>query len=891
MMVVKHMSNNLDDLEKSFLENIIYYAYSTVDNVKKNKGEKYSEMLQIIKTRLEGIRLLEKLDDKDIKEIKTEIRNLLDVEDEIKIIDEEYIPWLENARTSVEWIHRDRYYQYLKDLKKWDNVTIRGSIDKTTDIVLDHLADPCSDYGFVKKGMVVGEIQSGKTSNYIGLINKAFDAGYQFVIVLAGMQNDLRTQTQERIDKEVLGYETNKEHSFTGERIGVGKLPKYSADIESLTSRESKGDYKKRSGVQLFNDQSSKKIAVVKKNTTVLKNLYDDISNDINLVNGKFNVPVLIIDDEVDQASVNTKKDPELDPTRINGHIRNIINICNRVAYVGYTATPFANIFINNGVENEFFGKDLFPKDFIIYLPIPQNYCGVNDFFGKPNSFNTSLVELVDDYQDLLSSSTDSYKISLKSDDEIEVMPESLKDAIDDFIVASAIRKSRVHKPIHNGMMIHIAQYKKPATSLKDLVESYIYELQNEYRYDKERTVFKYREVYEKRFTNVSHTYERFDDWDDVQKQLKEVFELLNVKLLNGDSKDIIDYSISNQSQIIAIGGNKLSRGITLEGLMISYYLREPKAYDTAFQMGRWFGYKKNYIDLCRIYTQSDTIRNFLHMMDASNELREQVFEMNSSDLTPRDYGLVIKTHRTMKPTANNKMRTATKLKIGMSGQRIETTRFDINSNNQNLKLTKQFLKALSEEQKVRFDLVDDYVPVYRNVDINAILNYLRKYTEPNYGYLKITNSIKYIEKLVDDGELIDWTVVVSNLSSFGRRTISINNLEIKKARRKALDDNGTAIRALTAASDFKYFFEDESLRNKYSEGYKKGVAEIQQKFTIKNGLLVIYCFDISSFKDDSVILNEDLIGLGIWFPETNNKNADTDYVANSIYMNNQYYD
>lgn len=885
------MINRLDELEQEFVDRIIIFAFEKVDNLKIDRREKYAEMLQIIKSRLDSLNLLGKLNDNEFNEIKNEIQNLLGVEDDIRIIDEEYIPWLEDIRTTVDWVHRDRYYRYLKDLKKWDNLTIRGSIDKTTDIILDHLANPCAEYGFVKKGMVVGEIQSGKTSNYIGLVNKAFDVGYQFVIVLAGMQNDLRTQTQERIDKEVLGYETNKEHSLSGVQIGVGKMPKYFADIESLTSRESKGDYKKKNGVQLFNDQSSKKIAVVKKNTTVLQNLYDDISNEVNLINGKFNVPVLIIDDEVDQASVNTKKDPELDPTRINGHIRNIINICNRVAYVGYTATPFANIFINNVVENETFGKDLFPKDFIVYLPIPKNYCGVNEFFGKTNTFNTELIELVDDYMDFCSNDEDFDKYNLKSDDEIENIPLSLKNAIDDFIVASAIRKSRIQKPIHNGMMIHIAQYKRPATSLRDLIEDYVYELQNEYRYDKEQAVLRYKGVYKTRFENVSQKYNHFDVWNDIQDQLRDVFELLNVKLLNGDSKDIVDYSSSEQSQIIAIGGNKLSRGITLEGLMISYYLRSPRAYDTAFQMGRWFGYKKTYIDLCRIYTQIDTISNFIHMMDASNELREQVFEMNDAELTPKEYGLRIKTHTTMIPTAANKMRSATKLKIGLSGQRIETTRFDVMHNNKNLKVTEEFLKLLSKMENVRFELVDDYVPVYRNVDASLVLKFLRNYSEPINGYSKIINSIQYIEKLVEDSELINWTVVVSNLNGVARDSIALNGFKIKKARRKALDANGTDIRVLTSPSDFKYFFEDEHLKSKYSFGYKKGIKEIQDVFTVKNGLLVIYCFDISKIDEDRIILNKDLIGLGIWFPETTNENANIDYVVNSIYMDNQYYD
>lgn len=166
-----NMINSLDELEQEFVDRIIIFAFEKVDNLKIDRREKYAEMLQIIKSRLDSLNLLGKLNDNEFNEIKNEIQNLLGVEDDIRIIDEECIPWLEDIRTTVDWVHRDRYYRYLKDLKKWDNLTIRGSIDKTTDIILDHLANPCAEYGFVKKGMVVGEIQSGKTSNYIGLVN------------------------------------------------------------------------------------------------------------------------------------------------------------------------------------------------------------------------------------------------------------------------------------------------------------------------------------------------------------------------------------------------------------------------------------------------------------------------------------------------------------------------------------------------------------------------------------------------------------------------------------------------------------------------------------------------------------------------------------------------
>lgn len=881
-----------DDLQKRIVDMIIDDCIDSVKNDSTlTQDEKVEKALTAIYAKTIQYNVLCNDGSEREKYVVNKVKDIIGYREQVVVLEDGYQPWLEDVRTSIDWIHRDRYLKYLKLFKEWDTLTIKGQIDTTTDIILDHMANPLANYVFVKKGLVVGDIQSGKTANYIGLINKAFDVGYQLVIVLAGMQNDLRNQTQERLDKEVLGYETSRINPMAnGERLGVGKLPEYFADIESLTSRGNSGDYKKRNGVALFNVANSKKVAIVKKNTNILKNLYDDLSSQINLNSeGKFDIPVLIIDDEVDQASVNTRKDPELDPTKINAHIRNIINLCTKVSYVGYTATPFANIYINSTAENENYGRDLFPKDFILYLPKPALYCGVDEFFGTKENTNTDLVEIIDDYEEFGDFLNDEGEFRMTAGDEIEDLASSMKDAIDDYIVASAIRRTRENGAVHNGMMINIAQYKTPATSMRDLVENYIEDLKNQYMYDTQFELNRYKSIYEARFKNKSEKYERFDDWEVFSKEFKNVFELLKVKLLNGDSRDYIDYSTSKQSQIIVIGGNKLSRGITIEGLMISYYLRDPKAYDTAFQMGRWFGYKRKYLDLCRIYTQNHIIRNFIHLMDASNELKIEVKEMNDNLFTPLSFGLKVKTHPTMLPTAVNKMRSATKIKINLSGSRTETTRFSKLHNDENINLVNSFIYRLKNDSTVEFEYTDNHIPVFRNCTSDMILNLLHNYYEGTDGYSKIKNGKKYIETLNQDGELTDWTVVVSSLRNGTQDSISLGGFTINKGYRSCVDMQGKEIRVLAYPENFKYVFEDEEVRNRHRNGFKKNDPEINKYFTNKKGVLAITCVDIVENNNSTNIISESIIGLTLWFPETTNSKAIIDYAVNDVYMRNQY--
>ena len=524
----------------------------------------------------------------------------------------------------------NRYSKYLYSNKHWEKSAIAKSIGNPTDLLLNAIADPNKPIVQEKRAMVVGYVQSGKTANYIGLINKALDAGYRYIIVLAGIHNNLRSQTQARIDEEVLGYETSSEakqkqkERAEKNKIGVGNL--YNAGfVQTLTFRDEKGDFTKtKSGWSTSPDIPT--IIVTKKIKSTLTNLIENIEGNSAISideNGRYYMnakyPLLLIDDEADQASVNTGY--EYDVKTINKLIRSLLNHFDNKSYVGYTATPYANIFIPNDLEmaGEKLGNDLFPSDCIISLPKPYRYIGANEFFGYGTEDEEPkpmpLVKKIKD-EDFIDTKNKT----------IGELPDSLKEAMIYFLISIAIRNCRGEKYKPNTMLIHVARIKDMHKQLERRVSEYfldelqpmiidgdsetkekIYRLINE----------EYYPISKKMRTNFSRYMDGADDIE-VDKIFHEIVRLMNeerikINVINGDSKDVLSYKDHENEEynLIAIGGDKFSRGLTLEGLSISYFIRESKYYDTLMQMGRWFGFRPKYADLCRVFITDNIYRWF----------------------------------------------------------------------------------------------------------------------------------------------------------------------------------------------------------------------------------------------------------------------------------------
>ena len=525
-----------------------------------------------------------------------------------------HLEWLPDKGDSIEWRFWDRYLRYLQEEVRLPPLVLQR-LDSTTQRILGKLEDPSRPGPWDRRGMVVGQIQSGKTGNYTGLICRAVDAGYRLVVVLAGMHNSLRSQTQLRLDEGFLGFDTqlrqivNADDGFTAAALGVGRLiGEHHIPTASLTTSAEVGDFgkAKANSVGIIPGELPV-LLVVKKNSTILKNLREWLLN-VSGVGDPRRVtafPVLVIDDEADNASINTKA-PEDEPTKVNEAIRQLLSCFDRRSYVGYTATPYANIYINPASEHEDLGPDLFPASFIEYLRPPTNYFGPSRLFGSETEDSPlPLYRQIRDAEPWIPNRHRNGHV-------IGPLPDSVRKAIHAFVLARAARIARGQSRAHNSMLIHVTRF----TSVQDAVRA---QIEEELEFLKSRIKFGdgggssirdelEREWYED-FVRTTDEVATEDTprvaWTDIEPLLGEVVDPIVVKTINGTAADALDYfeHRGNGLNAIVIGGDKLSRGLTLEGLTVSYYLRASKAFDTLLQMGRWFGYRSGYEDLCRLWT------------------------------------------------------------------------------------------------------------------------------------------------------------------------------------------------------------------------------------------------------------------------------------------------
>lgn len=690
-------------------------------------------------------------------------------------------PWLMafKASESCKWSFWNRYKYYLEHQKGFEPATIQG-VDDMTDKILDRFFNPQkTDVIISKKGLVVGQVQSGKTANYTGLVCKAADSGFNLIIVLAGTYNNLRSQTQLRLDEGFLGFDTQFERACTKEttKIGVGLIPGFEDAIaNSYTTNSEKGDFTSRSANTAgFNFNAPQPaLLVVKKNSTVLKRLdsWLNTHSENEKINNK---SLLMIDDEADNASINTNASND-DPTAINKYICSILDKFNRAAYVGYTATPFANIFIPQDESN------LFPRDFIINLPPPSTYIGPDKVFGTsliPDDTNDELLPIVVPINDFSTFIPNRHK---KDDIKPTLFetPESLRLAIKCFIVTCAIRNLRGQEHKHNSMLIHISRFQSWQNHIKDLVTQIFNYYKQEIASDDPMVIEELRKVYEEDYGAyksyktttqmiLGSKFKDIDDsleihrWTDVKSQLYKVVQKITVKSINGSSKDALTYYDNKEEgiSVIAIGGDKLSRGLTLEGLSISYFLRASKMYDTLMQMGRWFGYRSGYVDLCRLFTSSELNEWYRHITLASEELREEFNYLYEIGGTPEDYALRVRNHPgVLQITSLTKMRYASTIEVSWAGRLVETYQLLKDKDNRHA----NFMAADSLLSKLGGYHIKGSNYLWRNVDVETILAFFRSYRLPP-SMVKVNLRVisDYIRQVNNFGELSEWNVVLMN--------------------------------------------------------------------------------------------------------------------------------
>lgn len=711
--------------------------------------------------------------------------------------------WL-NAERKKDWRYWQRYREWMERRHSWKAME---ALDDSTDLVLGLLEDPKRADPWDRRGLVVGHVQSGKTGNYTGLICKGADAGYKIIIVLAGLHNNLRSQTQMRLDEGFLGYET-KLIPEDIRVIGVGEIdgdpairPNYA------TNRSDDGDFSVAIARNLgITPEQRPWLFVVKKNKTVLERLLrwisHHVSNSHDPVTGRklvTHLPLLLIDDEADHASVDTgeqvfddegKPDEEHEPTAINRRIRKILHAFTHSAYVGYTATPFANIFIHERGETLDEGPDLFPSAFIVNLSAPSNYVGPKRVFGRQEvDEGRGELPLVRHVSDFSASDGVSGWIPRKHNKEhiplyegSDELPPSMLEAIDAFLLACAARQVRGHGRNHSSMLVHVTRFTKVQREVHRQIEERIRHLRQRLERNIEHeTVFeRLRLLWENDFVPTSRAVRAIhkDDgpladcsWLDIRAALPGVLQDIQVKIINGTAKDALDYMEQSATglKVIAVGGDKLARGLTLEGLCVSYFLRASKMYDTLMQMGRWFGYRPDYLDLCRLYTTSELTEWFEHIAEAADELRAEFDLMADRSATPREYGLKVQSHSVLMVTSRLKMRVAKTLFLSFSGQLLETVALyrDKQVLDQNLEATRRLLGTLGAPEtnpvRVRGSSRQQWTGfLWSDVSANEIIEFLTSYRTHSEAY-KVNSVLlsEFIQTMTVANELTHWTVAV----------------------------------------------------------------------------------------------------------------------------------
>ena len=611
---------------------------------------------------------------------------------------------------SSEHEYQQRYEQYLLLNHYGDDA--KESIIKEAEKVLSLCADP--DSNEKTRGLVMGDVQSGKTSNYMALANLACDYGYKIILILAGLTDSLRIQTQDRVDEGLIGaISSTIGHNDKITYIGVGTYG--GGGHYAIPFTTELADFAPANCTA--NDLNKPQILVVKKNKKVLEAVKKWLKPGQANVSGR---NILIIDDECDNASVNTKPSSNAqereDPSTINKLIRDIYNNFECAAYVGYTATPFANIFINP--EKIIGFDDLFPSDFIHRLKSTNEiYFGIDKVFREDRKY----IKILNENEDFF------IPAKHKANLDIWQLPNSLKDAICAFLIANCVRTYRGDKTKHRSMMINASAYNPVQEQLLELVERYVsmlldaisqYDKYNTERFIKHEELRRIYEIYnhDSLFNTPIGSQKQTTikdelSFEQVKELLYEEISKFRVVVINSKRKGDQRFKYKDYKEtgarVIAIGGFVLSRGLTLDGLMISYYSRNSVAYDTLLQMCRWFGYRPRYEDLCAIYMSQNNYDCFCAVVDALDNLDSQLEVMQVQGATPKDFGLmVMESPETLETnlliTARNKLRNSKEIEqwLNYTGVDIDTSKLfkDPEINKKNIIAIRKFVKKLANK-------------------------------------------------------------------------------------------------------------------------------------------------------------------------------------------------
>ena len=812
------------------------------------------------------------------------------------IVNDEHESWYKGKENEYGSEYWSRYKEYLIQHKRFPILTVQN-LERDLNNIVDLLGNPNSDANFARRGLVIGDVQSGKTSNYIGLLSKAVDAGYKVVILLTGTIEKLRQQTQIRVEEGFIGYD-----SLNQKRIGVSKinLGSKTATPISMTSRASDFTGKlDHNTVLSLNDKSQPFVFVIKKNTTVLKKLYEALKNiNTSKQRDSINQSLLMIDDESDNASINTN-DPENDPTRTNKLIRQLLNLFDKSTYVGFTATPFANVFIDPTTEDEMLKADLFPEHFIYALDSPSTYFGANKVFIESDHY----LRLINDVDENI------FSYKHKKEWNGDRLFGSLNKSIYAFMIMNVIRDVRGQENSHRTMMINVSRFVNVQSRVTDIVRSLVEGLLRSIRQQahRDKSISLLNDDIEAIHQSWLEEYQNDVTWEQIQDNLYKSNENIEIIEVNSSKKSVgkLDYENSpNGLRVIAIGGSVLSRGLTLEGLTISYFYRNTSTYDVLMQMGRWFGYRPGYQDFCRIWISEESASWYRDIAEATNELKLDMKYMKELGKKPREFGIRVRNDSSdLIITSRNKSRSTKKVTDFGSfyGGYFEAPYIlsDLDTIRLNQKTWEIFIRNIASKH------ASSHPHIFKNVSVSEVISFLNQLKLPNsfrfdvkqiVNFLEpraMTNVVSLFDVVMVDGASNESKIYNKhNVAGFDHYFVerSFDMLDVDKIR-----ISGSRAR-LGGKTDTKFGLSPDEIKEVENQRIKENEGLKSQSYLEKGRrpLLLIYPLSLkvpSKVEDKPVyheIKEEGLIpiSVAIGFPRTDqvNEPSSSNYIVNKHY-------
>lgn len=800
-----------------------------------------------------------------------------------------------------------KLYEARLKSQNWSEDSIQN-VEQSSFGILKNLSMNTIETGPVK-GLVVGNVQSGKTANMAGVIAMAADNGFNYFIVLSGVIENLREQTANRLYSDLnKGGNSNLHWHQVSNPSLKSRLPEYNIENFNLSS-----------------NSKDKYFTVCLKNSSRLNSLVKWLYNNESKAK---QLKILVIDDEADQASINTKKIESNERTAINKAILELVNSkkVKSMNYIAYTATPYANILNDTSKDS------LYPRNFIALLEPSEDYIGPKQIFGAEEPETNPYIDIVRSIPD------EEAKIIRESQVEYGTVPlaNSLRDSIHWFILTvAAMRILDYRKPI--SMLVHtsfkIVEHEKLAMTIGE----YLKYFKNNYReelprlqelYENESLDFKRSHFLEgMREYSTKELVPDYPKWNEMEKYIERMIRLDEDEFIShipideeGQAKYhkgfhlVIDNSKSQaEDQIvrlvypketqttapafIVIGGNTLSRGLTLEGLTTTYFLRATNQADTLMQMGRWFGYRKNYEIFPRIWLDSKSLERYQFLSQMNEELREEIAEFAERGATTDEYGLRVKNsanYQFIRITSSNKMQSAESHEFDFTGFNSQTVYFenDIIKLEHNLEYTNKFLNGLS-------------TPIVRNSNMiwkGISFEYVKQFLENYLVYesdIKMANLDVLVEWFTEkSANFADWNIVLSSVGKVEETKNLESNWMIhgyspKPITRTKMKNRSSekiaSIGALRGPADLVADIDKELEESEKNISRISEIRKIRKKYGYDQvPLLTIFRIDKGQeerhVKGEREILNfpRDIIGINLMLPGFS-KGNNTTYISAKV--------